>query len=151
MASIAECRNNINNYNTLKSKVNSIITYLNNYNDKDDIVLTKLDQNYSINSENANIYGTLNNLSTDINKTSNYLKNTILPEIDNAIRNENNTIAAIEEEQRRAAAAAAAAAAAKKKSSSSSSSSNTRYCPVCGRKLEKYRGMDYCWTCLKDY
>ena len=75
MASIAECRNNINNYNTLKSKVNSIITYLNNYNDKDDIVLTKLDQNYSINSENANIYGTLNNLSTDINKTSNYLKN----------------------------------------------------------------------------
>ncbi len=102
MASIDECKRNIVSYGDMKDKVKAIITYLNTYDEIDDKVLLKINQNYIINNDNAIISDRIKDLSTDVNKTSNYLKNTILPAIDAAIKSENNAIDAILAEQQRA-------------------------------------------------
>ena len=99
MASKSESYNNINNYKYMKDKVNAIITYLNSYNDINNKLLVTINQNYEVDYDNPVIYDRIKDLSSDVNKTSNYLKYTILPAIDTAIQAENNNIASIEQKE----------------------------------------------------
>lgn len=163
MSSISECNNNISMYNDMKSKVVSIINNLDYFNDNSSKLLFKVEQNYTLDSDNTAIYYRIKGLRTDVNKTSNYLKNTIIPGIDAAIAKERNTIADIEAQQRAEAAAKAAEAERQRKSSSSNSgTSNTKKtkpklpassyrCPLCGSRLIKNHFYDYyCGRCKKD-
>lgn len=107
MATVQDCTNNINKYNALKDNIYVIINHLNNANDYSFKAKNQLDGVYTINDSNTNIYSRIKLLSENINSTSNYLKNTIIPAIDNAINGLNNQIKAIQEEERRRAEEAA--------------------------------------------
>ena len=126
MASIAQCKNNINSYGIMKDNIKAIIIYLNKSVDINANLLSKIDSLYEVDNNGSIIYDKVKELSNDVTKTSNYLNNTILPAIDIAIKKEYNTIADIESQQEQEKAQAAASSSS---SSSSSSSGSTKPAP----------------------
>ena len=101
--SISYCYSKIRNYNNIKPNLQQIISLLqNSSNDINDIKFD-IKNKYIINDEETPISNRINNLDEDIKKTSNYLKNTIIPGIDSAITGLYNRIERLEyeEEQRK--------------------------------------------------
>lgn len=103
MATVQDCTNNINKYNALKDSINIIIKHLNNASDYSFKAKNQLDGVCTINDSNTKIYSRTKSLTENISSTSNYLKNKVLPAIDNAIMGLNNQIEAIQAEERRIA------------------------------------------------
>ena len=68
-------------YRELKSKTENVINYLNYCSDNLKRVTDNLDNYYIVNGGNSELDKQVKSLKTDINKTSNFLKQTILPEI----------------------------------------------------------------------
>lgn len=107
MATVQDCTDSINKYNALKDNIYAIINHLNNATDYSYKAKNQLDGVYTINDYNTNLYSRTKSLAENIGSTSNYLKNTIIPAIDNAINGLNDQIVAIQEEERRRAEEAA--------------------------------------------
>ncbi len=100
MASIAECRNDINRYNTLKSKVNSVISYLSSASNSADNLGNTVKNNYTVNDASTPIVSRTVKLKNTIEEMYRYLQGTVLPAIDSAIAGLNSTIARLEQEER---------------------------------------------------
>jgi hypothetical protein len=96
MTTIEESRRNIYKYNDIINKLSVIIGNLEKYIEVNNKTLAKISQEYSVNDENPAIYKRIKLLSEDANKTSNYLKDTIIPAIRYAIRKEKNNISDLE-------------------------------------------------------
>ncbi len=100
-STISGCYAEIRKYEALSSSISSLVSLLNS-NEKNFGNLKKsLQENYLVNSDITPVYDMTNNLSVDVNKTSNYLKNTILPAISSAIRALYRRIAELEAEAER--------------------------------------------------
>lgn len=98
-STISGCYAEIRKYEALSSSISSIISLLNS-NDKNFENLKKsIQENYLVNNDVTPIYDKTNNLAVDVNKTSNYLKNTILPAISSAIKALYRRIAELEAEE----------------------------------------------------
>ena len=78
MATISGCYAKISKYQNLKAVLNNIVTKLNGFDSDSNSLLNDIDQCYSINNDNPNIYDRISNLRGQTNKTSNYLKNHFL-------------------------------------------------------------------------
>lgn len=95
-STISGCYADIRKYEALSSSISSLISLLDS-NDKNFVNLKKnIQENYLINGDVTPIYDKTNNLAVDVDKTSNYLKNTILPAISSAIKALYRKIAEIE-------------------------------------------------------
>lgn len=99
MASIESCRYDIRRYNTIKANVQNIINYLNNYNNQCEDLAREIKKVYSVDNEDTNLYNSVNAIKNDVQKTSNYLKNTIIPSINNAVKELNRQISSLQAEQ----------------------------------------------------
>ena len=97
MASIAECRNDINRYNTLKVRVNTVINYLSSASNNAESLSNTIKNNYTVNDASTPITNKVKDKITEMYK---YLQNTVLPAIDRSITDLNNTIARLEREER---------------------------------------------------
>lgn len=98
-STISGCYADIRKYEALSSSISSLISLLDS-NDKNFVNLKKnIQENYLINGDVTPIYDKTNNLAVDVDKTSNYLKNTILPAISSAIKALYRKIAEIEAEE----------------------------------------------------
>ncbi len=100
MASIAECRNDINRYNTLKVRVNTVINYLSSASNNAESLSYTIKNNYTVNDASTPIVTRTNKVKDKITEMYKYLKGTVLPAIDNSITDLNNTIARLEREER---------------------------------------------------
>ena len=96
MSSISAYYNEINKYNALKVKLFSIVDYLNS----SAVSIEKLPQSlstvFTLNDNDTCISKNCNTLNSDIVATSNYIKNVVIPGIDNSIRKCKNQIAKLE-------------------------------------------------------
>lgn len=99
MSSISQCENDINRYRNLKTKLNLITNKLslaiNNVTDFDSEINNKI----LINDDISCVGNDTRQLKQQIESTLSYIKNRVIPEIDNAIYNLNNQIDKLEEEQ----------------------------------------------------
>lgn len=111
MASIDSCNSDIQKYRNIKTNIQSIINYLSAYNSDTDDLVRSINTSYQVDSDETCLVKSIELTQEDVQKTSNYLKNTIIPAIDNAINRLNNTIAQIRSEQKAAEEAAQAEAA----------------------------------------
>ena len=100
MASIAECRNDINRYNTLKVRVNTVINYLSSASNNAESLSNTIKNNYTVNDASTPIVTRTNKVKDKITEMYKYLQNTVLPAIDRSITDLNNTIARLEREER---------------------------------------------------
>ena len=101
MSSISQCQYDIKKYNTLKSKVNSVISALAlTINDSNNIS-NSISNRYQINDDSAPIVFRVNQLKDDIKETHDYLKFKVIPAIDSAISGLNQNIKSIEREEQR--------------------------------------------------
>ena len=100
MASIAECRNDINRYNTLKVRANTVINYLSSASNNAESLSNTIKNNYTVNDASTPIVTRTNKVKDKITEMYKYLQNTVLPAIDRSITDLNNTIARLEREER---------------------------------------------------
>lgn len=107
-SSISGCYAQIRQFEALSGNVSNIISLLNGTTDKFDSIMDKLTDIYNVNGDVTPVYDLLKDLDGDKSKTSNYLKNSVIPAINSAIRALYRRIAELEEEARRAAEEAAA-------------------------------------------
>ena len=82
---IWQCDYEIGKLNTALSQISYIRTYLSNYVTNVEQEASKLAAVYSVNGDATASADRLNKLCNDANETSNYLKNTIVPAINNTI------------------------------------------------------------------
>lgn len=99
MASIESYKYDIRRYNSIKSNLQTIINYLNSYNVDCDDLSKQIKNVYSINSDDSNLYDNVISIKEDVYKTSNYLKNTVIPSINNEIYSLNKKIAKLQAEE----------------------------------------------------
>jgi hypothetical protein len=104
MASIQGFDDNITMYNNLKSDLNTILSYLNYAKDSTGKAQASLDEVYMVNNYNTKVYSRTASLNTNVTNTSNYLKNYVLPAIDDALNNTKKAKSEYEAEQQRLAA-----------------------------------------------
>lgn len=132
MASKYQLEQDLQAYENLKANLNKTVENLNTAGNHAEKIGPTINSNYTVNRNPSNIGERANNLADDITGTSNYVRNTIIPAIDNKIQEIEAEIRRIEEEERRAReeaerrareAAEAAEAAAKFKANSRNSSS----------------------------
>lgn len=102
-SSISGCYSQIRQFENLSRNISSIIDSLNNTDDKFKDIMDKLTDNYNVNGEVTPVYDLVKDLDDDKSKTSNYLKNSVIPAINSAIKALYRRIAQLEEEARRAA------------------------------------------------
>lgn len=82
---IYQCDLEIRKLNNALNQISYIRSYLANYISNVDIEISKLVASYSVDGTATNAVTRLRALRNDANETSNYLKNTIVPGINNAI------------------------------------------------------------------
>lgn len=85
-STISGCYAEIRKYETLSSSISEIIELLNSNDKNYENLMINLRENYLINSDVTPVYDKVNGLVDDVDKTSNYLKNTILPAISSEIK-----------------------------------------------------------------
>ncbi|MBQ6841576.1 MAG: hypothetical protein IJO63_05655 [Bacilli bacterium] len=85
MTPIEECDYDIRRYQSLRNRVKSIIVYLEKYDSKSEEFEKKINGAYLVDNEKTNISKRITDLKDDVHKTSNYLKYTIIPNIDECI------------------------------------------------------------------
>ncbi len=98
-STISGCYAEIRKYEALSSSISSIISLLNSNDKNFENIKKTIQENYLVNNDVTPIYDKTNNLGVDVNKTSNYLKNTILPAISSAIRTLYRRIAELQAEE----------------------------------------------------
>ena len=96
--SISAYYNEINKYNALKAKLFSIIDALNGSSTGIVGLPQTITNSFSLNENEASIAKDCKKLNDDIVATSNYLKNVVIPGIDNAISRCRYNIAKLEAE-----------------------------------------------------
>ena len=101
MSSISAYYNEINKYNALKSKLYAISNSLNSSASKISDLPQTITSVFSLEDTNACISNKCKKLNTDIVATSNYIKNVVIPGIDNAISRCRYMIAKLEAEQQK--------------------------------------------------
>lgn len=106
-SSISGCYSQIRQFETLSSNISNIISLLNNTADNFDSLMDKLVEIYNVNGDVTPVHDLIKELDDDKSKTSNYLKNSVIPAINSAISALYRRIAELEEEARRAAKEAA--------------------------------------------
>lgn len=111
--SIAECYNQIRKYEKLKQNIQKIIVSLNNFDDTSEKINHEIKESYLIDGNTTPVYSRSVSLKDQVNKTSNYLNNNVIPAIDRAINELYRLIARLEAEAAAAEAEAKARAAAK--------------------------------------
>ncbi len=100
MSSISYYQYNINRYRTLKTNINSVISYLSMAKNNAESVGNDIKNKYEINDSNTPIFNRAIQLKDNISSTCNYLSNKVIPAIDSAIYSLNREIARIEAEER---------------------------------------------------
>lgn len=117
MATIAGCRALINQYQSLRNNVLNVSASIDSSSSSILNVYNRLRDAYNVNDDVTPITMRSYQLSVDTEKTSNYLKNTVVPEIDEEIARLRREIARLEEEERRRREEARRRAASAKKTS----------------------------------
>ncbi len=101
MSAIDNCYRQIDKYNGLLNSLYSLIDYLSKSINPCMKIKDKLDKEYTINLNISPLSSDCLKLNDDINETSNYLKNVIIPEIEKSIHRLKVEINALQEEERR--------------------------------------------------
>jgi chromosome segregation ATPase len=86
----------INKYNNLKMKLTSIINSLNESSASIADLPSTINNSYSLNENDVSIAKRCKSLNKDIVATSNYIKNVVIPSIDNSISRCRYNIAKLE-------------------------------------------------------
>ena len=86
---------------TLKGDLNSVANNLNQSAEYVNKIHVNLGPNYKLNEDDVKSIPRTKNLENNINNEYNYIKNTVIPEIDAQISRNNDEIRRIEEEERR--------------------------------------------------
>ncbi len=89
---MADILNKIHKYEILKSDINTIIINLNNTVNDLENIRPNLKNIYNINEDITPIVSNVEKVKNKISETSNYLKNTIIPSINNTIRKLTNDL-----------------------------------------------------------
>ena len=98
-------------YIKLKSSISKIVTDLNSFNTNIDTIKNRTVGVYTVNGENTPIISRLTKLDNSSSQVRSYLKKTIIPAIDSAIRECDAQIDKLKVAEKAAAAKAAAAKA----------------------------------------
>lgn len=101
MASIEEYRQDVNKYYALKDKITRIIRELDSAAQSAESLENEVASNFKVNNDTAKLAGRVGILDNGLLDTSSFLRNTILPSIDDAITNTNSEISRLEAEERR--------------------------------------------------
>ena len=101
MASIEEYRQDISKYYALKDKITRIIRELDSSAQSAESLENEVASNFKVNNDTAKLAGRIGILDNGLLDTSSFLRNTILPSIDDAIANTNSEISRLEAEERR--------------------------------------------------
>lgn len=101
MASIEEYREDINKYYTLKEKITRIINELDSAAQSAESLNNEVASNFKVNNDAAKLSGRIGILDNGLTDTVSFLRNTILPSIDDAITGARNEISRLEAEERR--------------------------------------------------
>lgn len=99
--SINSCYEDISKYNSMKSNLHNVVNSLNNSSNKVSPLANSITAVYNMNDNSTPIVQKCVGLHKDIVGTSNFITNTIIPAIDDAIRGKRQEIARIEAENRR--------------------------------------------------
>lgn len=101
---IWQCDYEIRKLNNALNQISYIRSYLSNYVSNVDNEVNRLASSYTVNGDATNTVTRLKNLRGNANETSNYLKNTIVPAINNAIYKLRKIREELEREEAEAAA-----------------------------------------------
>lgn len=101
MASIEEYREDINKYYTLKEKITRIINELDSAAQSTESLNNEVASNFKVNNDAAKLSSRIGILDNGLTDTVSFLRNTILPSIDDAITGARNEISRLEAEERR--------------------------------------------------
>lgn len=112
MSSKDSYNSDINKYEDIKVQIGRIVLKLNDSADAAGRLGFKITSDFKINNDGAAVGERAMSLEKKLNRTADYLTNTILPAIESAIGEAKQRIAQIEQEEAEASAAEAAAASA---------------------------------------
>ena len=101
MASIEQCRHNIQRYKELKIQLKAIIARLDTAESATGRLDLDIASSFKVNGDSALITNRTTTLKRKIDDTSSYLRNTVLPAIDSSIEDERDTIDYLEEQERK--------------------------------------------------
>ncbi len=100
MSSISQCRYEISRYNSLKSSINSVISSLSSASGSADDLSYEIKDKYKLNDNSTPIVDRTIELKENIENTSNFLSNKVIPAIDSAIYSLYREIERLEAEER---------------------------------------------------
>ena len=101
MASIGQCRRNIQKYKELKVQLKAIIAKLDTAESATGRLDLDIASSFKVNGDGALITNRTTALKRKIDDTSSYLRSTVLPAIDSSIEDERDTIDYLEEQERK--------------------------------------------------
>lgn len=96
----AQYRSEKNQYSYLLRKVRDVVASINNFTTNTQDEVNILSNSYNVNNEDTEALTRLKKVKSDAQKTSNYLKNTVIPSIESNISSLERTIDRLEEEER---------------------------------------------------
>ena len=96
----AQYRSEKNQYSNLLRKVRDVVASINNFTTNTQDEVSILSNSYNVNNEDTEALTRLKKVKSDAQKTSNYLKNTVIPSIESNISSLERTIDRLEEEER---------------------------------------------------
>ena len=96
----AQYRSEKNQYSNLLRKVRDVVASINNFTTNTQDEVSILSNSYNVNNEDTEALTRLKKVKSDAQKTSNYLKNTVIPSIESNISSLEITIDRLEEEER---------------------------------------------------
>ena len=96
----AQYRSEKNQYLNLLRKVRDVVASINNFTTNTQDEVNILSNSYNVNNEDTEALTRLKKVKSDAQKTSNYLKNTVIPSIESNISSLERTIDRLEEEER---------------------------------------------------
>lgn len=100
MASIASLQYDRGQYQELILKIQQACNYLDSAADETSQIKPTVDRNYTLNEDSSNVCTISTNVTQEIRDESEFLMNTVLPEVENKISQIDSQIAALEEEER---------------------------------------------------
>ena len=96
----AQYRSEKNQYSNLLRKVRDVVASINNFTTNTQDEVSILSNSYNVNNEDTEALTRLKKVKSDAQKTSNYLKNTVIPSIESNISSLERTIDRLEDEER---------------------------------------------------
>jgi hypothetical protein len=100
MASIASLQYDRGQYQELIIQLNSVCNHLDSAADETSQIKPTMDRNYTLNDDSSSVCTVSTNITKEIRDEKEFLKDTVIPAIEDKISQIDSQIAALEEEER---------------------------------------------------